>query len=279
MNYCECWVKACEGHLSSEEDGRWITKQPVHQVCEYVNVARSYATRSCESDDFVLPPVLFRGQRHDWPLLPSIGRQPRNDFGHKLKSASGAEEAAMFIDFKRRATPFLGANEQPKCDLEWLALAQHSGLHTRLMDWTEDAMAALWFALDGGQDINDMRGPVVWILMPEDSWICKEGGASDKAPLSATDVSVVCPRQFTGRIRSQSAWFTLHSRHKGGFQPLQDSARRRALRKIKLAEGAVIPMRSQLHGLGLTASSIYPDLSGIVKRVNSYITVKRARGS
>ena len=115
--------------------------------------------------------------------------------------------------------------------------------------------------------------------MPDDSSICKEGGANNKALFKTANVSVVCPRQFTGRIRSQSAWFTLHSRHKNGFQPLQNDARQIGLRKIELAEGAVIPMRSQLHGLGLTASSIYPDISGIVKRVNSYLTVKRARGS
>ena len=44
---------------------------------------------------------------------------------------------------------------------QWLFLARHAGLPTRLLDWSEGALIALHFAL---KDPN----PVVWMLNPLD---------------------------------------------------------------------------------------------------------------
>ena len=101
--------------------------------------------------------TFFRGQRQDWPLLPKIQRV---DPWGKLETI----EFAMFQEFKQKGVPFL--NTVPSDDWHWLALAQHHGLPTRLLDWTFNPLAALWFAIFE-QGLKNSKQAVVWIFEPE----------------------------------------------------------------------------------------------------------------
>ncbi|MCB9700900.1 MAG: FRG domain-containing protein [Myxococcales bacterium] len=63
--------------------------------------------------------------------------------------------------------------ERPRDDLEWLFVAQHYGIPTTLLDWTEDPACALYFALCSMRsafevDKGGLRGlsPTVWCLNP-----------------------------------------------------------------------------------------------------------------
>jgi FRG domain len=63
--------------------------------------------------------------------------------------------------FRARASGFHDAVPMREHTDQWLFLARHAGLPTRLLDWSESALIALYFALKEPK-------PVVWMLNPLD---------------------------------------------------------------------------------------------------------------
>lgn len=96
-------------------------------------------------DDFVSGDWLFRGE-HDasWEPQTSLERHtPKEVF------LSRAEDKLLY-EFKRRAHFYLAPEFIPDAhdDGEWLALMQHFGAPTRLLDMTRSPYLALYFAVE-----------------------------------------------------------------------------------------------------------------------------------
>lgn len=98
--------------------------------------------------------VWFRGEPDvETRLLPKLYR-PRAD-------GSFHNENKLLQMFRMKAPSFTTASIPSRGNTdEWLFLAQHVGLPTRLLDWTENAILALFFAF------KDEK-PVVWMLNPD----------------------------------------------------------------------------------------------------------------
>lgn len=79
-------------------------------------------------------------------------------------------ESSVIEEFKRVA-PALAQNTPNQDDhLNWLFLMQHHGAPTRLLDWTENALVALYFAVRNFEDGKDGE---LWAMYPY--FLNKEG--------------------------------------------------------------------------------------------------------
>ncbi len=175
----------------------------------------------------------------------------------------------MFQEFKRKAIPHLAF--QPETDWDWLALAQHHGMATRLLDWTLNPLAALWFTVcspptrtKGGKQ----RCGVVWVFFPEKSDFIVP--AADNPPFRVIGTRVFQPRHVAQRINAQAGWFTTHSFvvQKKHFVPLEQNKRYSAkLIKLRIPPREFEEMRYQLDRLNVNAASLFPDLDGLCRHI------------
>ena len=91
----------------------------------------------------------YRGQASvDFKLVPSVGR----NYIKGQEVALLQYERIIFEEFKRKYSMY--TDVRPKNDMEFLFLAQHYGLPTRLLDWSYNPLIALYFACCSHSDKN-----------------------------------------------------------------------------------------------------------------------------
>lgn len=205
------------------------------------------------------PDFLFRGQREDRPLLPRIARLSF-DPGDRRPDA----ERRMYEDFRRQALPFL--ERVPDNDWDWLALAQHHGMATRLLDWTGNPLVAMWFAV--ARPAVDSGSAVIWILEIESADYVEEKETVN--PWSVDRTRVFRPTHITRRVVAQSGWFTVHKyRTKSeNFLALdKNSTYKRRLRKLRIPATAFADIRWDLDRCGINGSSLFPELDGLCQHI------------
>lgn len=96
----------------------------------------------------------FRGQSRIWPLKPSI-------FRDSFRQTPRDPEFILVDEFKKRSPPLL--SDLPISNLDWLFLMQHHGMPTRLLDWSESPLVALYFAISNHEDCPGE----LWALNPD----------------------------------------------------------------------------------------------------------------
>lgn len=156
---------------------------------------------------------LYRGQTEVNPLLPSLFRPPNT------VSKVRAIEPTLLSSFKNDS-PYL-LPSKPDNDWDWLSLAQHFRLPTRLLDWTANPLTALLFAVES----NKPKSPTVYIYDGQKNQIVTAEERKELSPFEIDKTRIFQPSWHSVRVAMQAGWHTVHhiyAKHGMEFRPLQD---------------------------------------------------------
>ncbi len=203
--------------------------------------------------------ILFRGQPIDKPLIPKIAR-------YYYKKSREIDEMRMLNEFSTTSIQYL--NYKPTSMLEKLTIAQHHGLPTRLLDWTENALTALYFAVNSKLDDNDQA--VVWVMsVPRDSKILINDIDEIQNVFDEKKHRLFKPTTIIPRISSQHGWFTLHPFKGQGFYTMAEDIDFKdvKLSKILIEIGSENMIQKNLEICGINRHSIFKDLDSLGKHI------------
>jgi hypothetical protein len=203
----------------------------------------------------------FRGQSNDeWKLTPRLARMFIN---HKPSDTWGRLESFMLEDFQKYAIPYI--ENEPKMETDWLILAQHYGMPTRLLDWTTNPLKALFFAVN--EYIGKKSGVLIALQPSGYLRFIDESQTLD----SLNQLTPFFPKMIDKRVIAQEGCFTLFPipENKSNFTPLEDhkfyEGEYYHLLKIYIPKTEKANILEDLNILGINHRTLFPDLDGLSK--------------
>jgi FRG domain-containing protein len=252
-----------------------IVQHKLKSLSDYIQIVQDLQAR-------VKHPLWFRGMTDStYKLVPTLYRHPRIKISAELNKL----ENELLTRFRQRSIPY--RTRDLSDDWEALFFMQHYAVPTRLLDWTENPLTALHFALmhASARKIGanaTLTESVIWVIDPV-AWnrtalsdVSYNGG-----PLSTTDEDIksYAPRIATmkvhpvalygahnsPRIVAQQGVFTIFGT---GQSPMEDLVTagtfpRTVLTKIVVSPSRVRRLRKSLLSQGITEVAVFPDLEGL----------------
>ena len=230
-------------------------------------------------------PFAFRGlSSRDHTLTSTLVRLARG------RADVRRLELALLRNFRKYAR---GDASSPDSTWDWLALAQHRGLPTRLLDWSYSPLVALHFATEDPADF-DTDG-VVWCvnfveanrLLPSKlkRLLRQEGSDTFTVEMLAafktlrdfdslsrqTFVAFVEPPALDQRILNQFALFSLMSNAAGVFDEWI-AAHQDLCRAVTVPASLKWEIRDKLDQANVNERVLFPGLDGLSRWLTRYYT-------
>jgi hypothetical protein len=216
----------------------------------------------------------YRGQSQDnWPLLPGVYRQKFLDrskahYGKNDEEKLLNVERDMLAEFRSVGAEFVNSDSI----LEVYFLAQHYGMPTRLLDWTSNPLAGLFFAVSQPDSVNGevyLMDPTALILTADESVGLYKIVYSMRHPYTSDAIRPsfwmeqklkrkavilpVRPDNLPGRIGQQSSCFTFHMREAA-------EVNNPTMARLTIPAGSKSDLRKELHRLNVNQFTVFNDL-------------------
>ena len=248
----------------------------IASVAEYLDAIKNLSLPNNSFSSTTMP--WYRGQGNlDWDLVPSIYR---GSWDHN-------REREINRDFQLRALADLDI--RPTTDVSWLFIMRHYGAPTRLLDWSESKLAALYFAVHNYDDKSDAA---VWAFHP---WKLNEhkesigeksvhilsdtvldgysmprhnydiDNPSKKFGVKKTLPMALRPARTTRRILAQHGHFTIHGSRCEGLNTMPEV--KDHFKKILINGQFKTKIMQELYELGVSHHTMFPNLDGLAKEI------------
>jgi hypothetical protein len=270
-----------------DPDGEKVTS-----VSKYLQIVDKWARhqKGVDGEDGFLSQLWYRGvNQHFSEQIPGVYRKEFTERAERLKLGErNLEEKRLHLEremvaqFRIAGAAFLAGNSQ----VEIYFTAQHFGMPTRLLDWSTNPLAGLFFACE---DTSQKDGVVYAMdareVIPNDAKNL-DGKKQPQAVMSMHHAFVeyaikisfwtppkpkpafkpyvvpVRPDVVPGRLGQQSSCFTLHVH---GSDPVNN----KSLRTISVDKNSKGAIRGELHRLNINQFTIYYDLDHLSKEIRS----------
>lgn len=205
---------------------------------------------------------LFRGSTESqYGLIPKIGREntratKRMPGGQRISRVPYREndEAAVFSMFRQQALSHI--SRPPSTTLEWMALAQHFGVPTRLLDWTESFLVAVWFAVQNAGAKQDWVDSAVWVTRSVRSISAED----ERNPFDIDTPHIYRPAHVSPRIPAQASVLMVCPNP-------QEEVNLPFVRKIIITRLSELTLKKRLNACGINKRSLFPDLQGLAEHL------------
>lgn len=219
----------------------------------------------------------YRGQsNYSWGLLPSVQRETKEPHREQYITTN------FMIQTMR-----LSHNAPQQYDrARWLTMMQHYGLPTRLLDWSESPLVALYFALKQSSQTD----AAVWVLNPMklnqkmdygeyvppinyrsvekylEGAFSEPQEAQDQVGNNNINGIIACHGVGNDlRMYVQQSNFTVHSSDLRLDKLLEEDDNCDYLYKIRISSQIKKVLFKQLDIMGFHDSTIYPDMEHIAE--------------